>query len=130
MPVPWLTVLKLVPWKDVARNAPAIADGAKKLWTKVGRKGTTGSVVNATTNPPPIPAGEPGLAALNVRLATQEARTAEMQESLKNSTALINELAEQNAQLVMRIESLHRRVLWLSVALIVLGALALRQFFA
>ncbi len=129
MPVPWMTVLKLVPWKDVARNAPAIADGAKKLWTKVGRKGAS-SAVAASVTPPPIPAGEPGLAALNVRLANQELRTCDIQEALKNSTALLNELAEQNTQLVVRIESLHRRVLWLGVSMIALGALLLRQFFA
>ncbi len=128
MPVPWMTVLKLVPWKDVARNAPAIADGAKKLWTKVGRKGASGSAVAASVTPPPIPAGEPGLTALNARLANQEMRTGDIQEALKNSTALLNELAEQNKQLVARIESLHRRVLWLSVSMIALGALLLRQF--
>ena len=31
MAIPWLTVLQAVPWGDVIRNAPKVADGAKKL---------------------------------------------------------------------------------------------------
>lgn len=34
----WLTVLKMVPWGDVIENAPKVAQGAKKLWSSVGKK--------------------------------------------------------------------------------------------
>jgi hypothetical protein len=35
MAIPWLTLLKTVPWTDVIANAPTIANGAKKLWHSV-----------------------------------------------------------------------------------------------
>lgn len=38
MAIPWLVVLQSVPWTDVIRNAPKVADGAKKLWNTVNRK--------------------------------------------------------------------------------------------
>ncbi len=38
MAIGWMTVLNLVPWGEVIKNAPAVADGAKKLWDSVGNK--------------------------------------------------------------------------------------------
>ena len=32
MGLSWITVLKAVPWTEVVRNAPAVAEGARKLW--------------------------------------------------------------------------------------------------
>ena len=34
----WLHVLKTVPWTQVIKNAPVVADGARKLWQAVGNK--------------------------------------------------------------------------------------------
>lgn len=39
MAIPWMTVLKLVPWNDVIRNAPQIADAARKLWDNCRKSG-------------------------------------------------------------------------------------------
>ena len=38
MAIGWLTVLKSVPWAEVISNAPKVADGAKKLWSTIGKK--------------------------------------------------------------------------------------------
>jgi hypothetical protein len=38
MAVPWVTVLQLVPWTEVIRNAPAVLDSARKLWDTASRK--------------------------------------------------------------------------------------------
>ena len=35
MAVGWLMVLQSVPWSDVIKNAPKLAEGAKKLWDAV-----------------------------------------------------------------------------------------------
>ena len=43
MPVPWLAVLQSVPWSDVIKNAPKVADGARKLWSSVGGKSQAAS---------------------------------------------------------------------------------------
>jgi hypothetical protein len=38
MAIPWLSVIKLVPWGEVISNAPKVAEGAKKLWSAVSRE--------------------------------------------------------------------------------------------
>ena len=35
MPIGWLALLKAVPWGEVAKNSPEIAENAKKLWGTV-----------------------------------------------------------------------------------------------
>jgi len=49
MPVPWLTVLQNVPWSDVIKNAPKVADGARKLWQSVGKKPQAAAAAPANT---------------------------------------------------------------------------------
>jgi hypothetical protein len=87
MPIPWLTVLQSVPWTDVIKNAPKVAEGAKKL---LGR----------TSGKKPEP----------------QVAVAELQAQLLDCSQLIKALAEQNAQLVARIEANRVRTLWLSAA--------------
>ena len=35
----WVTVLQMVPWGEVIKNAPKVADGAVKLWNSVSKSG-------------------------------------------------------------------------------------------
>jgi hypothetical protein len=132
MAVGWLTVLKLVPWVEVIKNAPAIADGAKKLWATAGRPARTGgdsagARETAETGSLAEPA-TPELAALQARLASAEEGVARLQEQMQASTALIKALAEQNAELVQRVEANRRRTVWLGAGLLVLALLAGLQF--
>ena len=115
MAVGWLAVLQLVPWTDVIKNAPKVADGAKKLWQTVGNKppppadtkGTTGTSVQLT------PEGQ-AIAALKARLLTLENATQDLQEQMLASSELIKSLAEQNTQLIRRAEVNRLRLLWLA----------------
>ena len=113
MAIGWLLVLQSVPWADVIRNAPKVADGAKRLWHAVSR------------NPPPPapPAVDPApalspeaqaIAVLEARLASAEATMADMHGQMLASAELIKELADQNTQLIVRIESNRVRVVWLA----------------
>ena len=113
MAINLLTVLKFVPWKDVISNAPAVAEGAKKLWGSVARKPAqpVNSVLVPTGPQTPIEA----------RVAALEQAGAEWQEQLRASTELLTTLAEQNAQLVRRIDQ-NRRLIWRLYALVVLLA--------
>jgi protein-tyrosine-phosphatase len=116
MAIGWLTVLQAVPWSDVIANAPKMAEGAKKLWSTVARK----PVPTATDTPQPAAADTTmspqaqALAALDARVAAMEEAAAQVHEQLLASSELIKALAEQNAQLVQRIESNRVRVLWLT----------------
>ena len=123
MAVGWMSVLKMVPWSDVISNAPKVADGAKKLWSTVAKKtGVTGESVpaEAPAAPQDLPAAEL-LALLQTQLARQEASLSDLHQQLLSSTALIQTLAEQNAQLVQRVEANRVRVRWLTLAVALLG---------
>jgi hypothetical protein len=111
MGISWLTVLAAVPWEEVIRNAPKVADGAKKLWSSV-RKDGKGAAVPAAGNP-----ADP-----QVRIATLEATVDELSKQMQASAELIKALAEQNTQLVQRIELNRRRTVGLSVVVLLLLA--------
>lgn len=124
MAIGWFTVLAAVPWKQVIENAPQVADGAKKLWSTVARK----SIVSDRPGPGTgveLPAEARSIAGMASRLAEIEAETAILHEQMLASSDLIKTLAEQNAQLVERIETNRVRVLWLSAVLVVVSALAI-----
>ncbi len=123
MAVGWMSVLKMVPWSDVISNAPKVADGAKKLWSTVAKKtGVAGesAPAEAPATPQDLPAAEL-LALLQEQLARQEASLSDLHQQLLSSTALIQSLAEQNAQLVQRVEANRVRVRWLTLAVALLG---------
>ncbi len=118
-----MSVLKMVPWSDVISSAPKVADGAKKLWSTVAKKaGVAGE--SAPDEPPAEPQDLPAaelLALLQGQLARQEAGLSDLRQQLLSSTALVQTLAEQNAQLVQRVEANRVRVRWLTLAVFVLG---------
>lgn len=123
MAVGWMSVLKMVPWSDVISNAPKVADGAKKLWSTVAKKtGVAGesAPAEAPAAPQDLPAAEL-LALLQGQLARHEDSLADLRQQLLSSAALIQTLAEQNAQLVQRVEANRVRVRWLTLAVALLG---------
>lgn len=115
MAIGWLSVLQAVPWSDVIANAPKVAEGAKKLWSAVARKPVPSA--EDLTQPTEAEAMSPhaqALAALDARVAAVETAAAQMHEQLLASSELIKALAEQNAQLVQRIEANRVRLAWLT----------------
>lgn len=115
MPIPWLVVLQSVPWTDVIRNAPKVADGAMKLWKTVAGKPSQpqAPVVAPVSNASPE---AQAIAGLEARVASLEAAVSEFHSQMLASSELIKALAEQNGQLVARVEVNRVRVLWLSSA--------------
>jgi hypothetical protein len=123
MAIGWLAVLQLVPWSDVINNAPKIAEGAKKLWSAVGKK-------------PPVPAPPvegavsslspeaQAMATLQARVAAMEETIAELHGQMLASSELIKTLADQNTQLIQRIEVNRVRLLLLAGVTVVLAAAA------
>lgn len=120
MAIGWMTVLAAVPWTEVIKNAPKVAEGAKKLWGSVGSKGgkKAGTDVAARNSSDP-----------SARVAALEATVDELSRQMQASAGLIKALAEQNALLVERIESNRRRtvVLTVGVLLLLAGLLFLAQ---
>ena len=124
MAIGWLTILKSVPWTEVIKNAPKVAEGARKLWNAVGRQRAADEAADAGAQP--SVSHEPHtLEALEARVAALEAAVSDLHQQMLASSELIKELAEQNAQLVKRIEANRKRTLWLGAAAIVLAIVAL-----
>lgn len=114
MAIGWLTVLQSVPWTDVIRNAPKVAEGAKRLWNNVAGKQPAPTTAAGA---PPAVGGEPhSLAGLATRVVKLETAAADLHAEMLASSELIKALADQNAQIIERIDSNRRHVLWLSVA--------------
>ncbi|HOE43333.1 MAG TPA: hypothetical protein PLB25_17130 [Rhodoferax sp.] len=115
MAIGWLTILKMVPWGDVIENAPKVATGAKKLWSRVAKKPAGATVIVAADAMPEQPLT---LLQLQQQVTALQTVTAELQQQMIDSTELINTLAEQNSRLVKRVEIDRKRLLWLALCLL------------
>lgn len=120
MAIGWLSIIQLVPWSDVIRNAPKVAEGAKKLWDAVSRKQPALEVPAASAESA-LSHEAQSIALLQAQLAAAEAAISDLHTQMIESTELIKALADQNAQLIRRVEVNRIRVLWLAGITAVLG---------
>jgi len=112
MAIGWLAVLKSVPWSEVISNAPKVAEGAKKLWNVVAKKAPQPEVSESNTTSPASAASHT-IASLEERTTTLEAAVTDLNGQMLVSSELIKALADQNTQLIQRIETNRARLLWL-----------------
>ena len=123
MAIGWISLLKTVPWADVISTAPAVADGAKKLWKTVAQKAQSDAAPPAASAPMHRPE-DATLAQLQSQIAAMESQMTELQQQMLVSSELINALASQNTELVKRAQANRVRLLWLSALVVMVGALA------
>lgn len=123
MAIPWFSVLQAVPWGQVIDNAPKVVEGAKKFWSAVASKPATyeGEVVDL---PPEVDEGA-AVRALKKRLVMLEKSNADLHQQMLASSELIKTLADQNAQLVKRIEANRKRMAWLTLVCVLTAATTL-----
>lgn len=124
MAIGWLAVLKLVPWAEVIRNAPMVADEAKKLWNAVTKKPPAPKPTSASVRSVLVPEAAPSIASLQAQISALETAAADLHEQMLASSELIQALADQNTQLIQRIEANRIRILWLTAAVVVLGIIS------
>ena len=125
MAMGWLTVLKMVPWTDVISNAPVVADRAKKLWNAVAKKASNaGPDTGFASTSAHDSLVEPSLMSLQLQLTATEAAVVDLRQQMLASSELIKSLAEQNTQLIKRVEVNRARLLWLAVLTVVLAIFA------
>ena len=105
----WLKVLKSVPWSEVISAAPQVANGARRLWETVGRKGvmTPDPDFDETVTSMPV---DDGIAMLAARVEQQDVAIAQLHDQVREASKLIAELADQNAQLIARLEAARERL--------------------
>lgn len=123
MAIGWLTVLRMVPWREVVTNAPKVAEGAKKLWGSVGKKPPSAEIAAEAGQAALSPEAQ-AIATLEARLTTADAAIADLHNQMLASSELIKALAEQNTQLVELVAVSRVRILWLSGAMVVLAVVA------
>lgn len=128
MAIGWLSVLQMVPWGDVISNAPKVADGAKKLWSSVAGKPASAELPAVAAQPELSPEAH-SIAILQAQLATAEAAVSDLHNQMLASSELIKALADQNTQLIQRVEVNRTRVVWLSGATAVLAVVAAVNLF-
>jgi small-conductance mechanosensitive channel len=123
MAIPWLTVLQAVPWGEVIRNAPKVADGARTLWKKAA--GQTAPAAAGSAAQDLATAEAPTVAQLQAVLQAHEASLLDLQGQMQVATQLIKDLADQNTQLVRAVETQRRWLRGLVGAALLLLGLAL-----
>ena len=114
MAIAWLAILKTVPWTDVVRNAPKIADGAKKLWVALATKPAS-SEIELEADQVIFSSETHTINSLQERLTVIESKCANLQEQMLTSSELIKALAEQNTELIKKIELNRKRTIWLAI---------------
>ena len=130
MAMGWLSVLKLVPWGDVIENAPKVAQGAKKLWNKVGKKPQPNALDPvARAGQGALQGQDAVIAALQAQVTELQVATAELHQQMLECSALIQSLAEQNTQLVQRVDVNHKQLLALGALTLVFGLALAAQYF-
>jgi tRNA A37 threonylcarbamoyladenosine dehydratase len=123
MAIPWFSVLQAVPWGQVIENAPKVVDGAKKLWSTVATKSTPQEFEVEDVQPMYSDDGQ-ALKAIRSRLTALEKSTADLHKQMLASSELIKTLADQNAQLIQRIEANRKRMVFLTVICVVMSVTA------
>ncbi len=125
MPIGWLVVLQSVPWTEVMKNAPKVADGAKKLWNVIVTKKPPSPRAIPPTAQPTLSPKDQVIATLQSQVAALELETVDLHNQMLASSELIKALAEQNTQLIQRIQANRIHLLWLAGAVVVLGILVM-----
>lgn len=120
----WWSMLKTVPWSEVIHAAPQVAGTARRLWDTVARK--SGGVAGVA--PDPMMQDEPQedfFGTLVMRVEKNEMSLADLRTQMLQASEIIANMADQNAQLIAKMDSARDRILWLSVATGVSSILAL-----
>lgn len=120
MAIGWLSVLKLVPWNDVISNAPKLASEAKKLWSTVAKTPPTAEPSPAKAEPSSSPDSQ-SLALLQADLELVITEVTDLHKQMLESSQLLKALADQNTQLIRRMEVQRIRIRWLAGIAAILG---------
>lgn len=118
MAIGWLAALKIIPWSDVISNAPPVAEGAKKLWNAVAKKPAP-SELEAAGSQAVLSSEGLAIAAIAERIVKMEVAVSDLHAQMIASSELIKALAEQNAELINRVETNRVRMLWLAAITVV-----------
>lgn len=96
MAISWISALKVIPWGDVIEAAPGLVKGARKVFSR-------------GEAPPAEAAPAAGAESPQARIERLEAAVERLVQQQQASAALVESLAEHNAQVVAAVEVLRLR---------------------
>jgi predicted RNase H-like nuclease (RuvC/YqgF family) len=123
MAIGWLAILTAVPWAEVVKKAPEVAESAKKLWNTLAKKYPK-SESEVRTERTVFTSKDQEISWLKDRLTAIETTNSELHNQMLTSAELIKALADQNTQLIKRVELNHLRILRLAALTIFIGIVA------
>ena len=109
MAAAWLKVLKSVPWGEVISAAPQVASSARRLWETVGRKGIVEPNMEFDETVARMPVDD-GLAMVAAQVEQQDVAIVQLQGQMREASKVIAELADQNAQLIAKLQAARERL--------------------
>lgn len=114
----WMRAFRAVPWSEVIAAAPAVVASAKKILAGLQKRQQS---ERSATRMDPVtpPPADPELRALHQRIV-------DLKADLVEATQVLDNLAQQHAQLVIAVEALRKRtqtLAWtcLGLAVVVAG---------
>jgi hypothetical protein len=110
----WWSVLKTVPWSEVIHAAPQVASGARRLWDTVNRK--QGAMAADDMAPEAYAREEDVFGAVVARMEHNEAVLIDLHNQMRSASELIANLADQNAQLIAKVDAQRTKIAWLGAA--------------
>ncbi len=120
----WWSVLKTVPWSEVINAAPQVASGARRLWDTVARRSGAAPGMAPAAGMEAEPE-EDFFGHLLMRVEKNEVSLAELRTQMLQASEIIANLADQNAQLIAKMDAARTRMQWLGATAAVAGILAL-----
>ena len=135
MAIPWLRLIKSVPWRQVAARAPEIADLAKRVWSSTYNKYPTAETEVVASQDSvnqgfiPFVTEDQRIVTLEEKLAVTEATLGRQHHQLIEALEIITSLAEQNTQLIKAIEINRVRILRLTAFSVLIAVVAACSLF-
>ena len=112
----WWSVLKTVPWSDVIHAAPQVASGARRLWDTVnGKPGAMHGMPDDLVQDSYAPEDDV-FGMIIARVEHNDARLVDVHEQMRAASELIANLADQNAQLIAKVDAQRSKISWLGAA--------------
>ncbi|MEW7849786.1 hypothetical protein AB2N08_13885 [Massilia aurea] len=120
----WWTVLRTVPWSEVISAAPQVANGARRLWDTVNRNRQ--GMPDAPMGVAPEMAGqEEDVFDILIRsVERNDAEVTDLRNQMRSASEIIANLADQNAQLIAKMDAQRQKMTWLSVTAALSGLLS------
>jgi hypothetical protein len=120
----WWTVLRTVPWSEVISAAPQVANGARRLWDTVNRN-KQGNFDEPMGVAPGMAGQEEDVFDILIKsVERNDAEVTDLRNQMRSASEIIANLADQNAQLIAKMDAQRQKMTWLAVTASLSGLLS------